>query len=49
MVRRVTDAVAIHEKGLNAPYAQITFDFVLNPEQIAAPSTVVRRQHAVAD
>jgi catechol 1,2-dioxygenase len=48
-VRRVTDAAAIHEKGLNAPYAQITFDFVLNSEQAAAPSTVVHRQHALAD
>jgi catechol 1,2-dioxygenase len=48
-VQSVTDAAAIREKGLNAPYAQITFDFVLNSEQTAAPSTVVHRQHALAD
>jgi catechol 1,2-dioxygenase len=48
-VRRVTDAAAIREKGLNAPYAEITFDFVLHPEQTAAPATVVNRQHAIAD
>jgi len=48
-VRRVTDAAAIREKGLNAPYAEITFDFVLHPEQTAAPSTEVTRTHASAD
>ncbi|MFL5282619.1 MAG: catechol 1,2-dioxygenase [Rhodopila sp.] len=48
-VRRVTDAVAVREKGLNAPYAEITFDFVLHPEQAAAPATLVHRQHATAD
>jgi catechol 1,2-dioxygenase len=49
MVRRVTDAAAIRGKGLNAPYAEITFDFVLNPEQTTAPTTEVNRQHALAD
>jgi catechol 1,2-dioxygenase len=48
-VRRVTDAALIREKGLNAPYAEITFDFVLHPERSAAPTTVVNRQHATAD
>jgi catechol 1,2-dioxygenase len=48
-VRRVTDAAAIREKGLNAPYAEITFDFVMHPEQTAAPNTVVTRAHASAD
>lgn len=48
-VRRVTDAAAVREKGLNAPYAEITFDFVLHPERATAPSTVVNRQHAIAD
>jgi catechol 1,2-dioxygenase len=48
-VRRVTDAAAIREQGLNAPYAEITFDFVLNPEQTTAPTTEVNRQHALAD
>lgn len=48
-VRRVTDAASIREKGLNAPYAEITFDFVLHSELAAAPSTLVNRQHATAD
>jgi catechol 1,2-dioxygenase len=48
-VRRVTDPAAAREKGLNAPYAEITFDFVLHREQSAAPTTVVNRQHAPAD
>ncbi|HET6609227.1 MAG TPA: catechol 1,2-dioxygenase [Rhodopila sp.] len=48
-VRRVADAAAVREKGLNAPYAEITFDFVLHPEQAATPTTVVNRQHATAD
>ena len=48
-VRRVTDAASIREKGLNAPYAEITFDFILQPEQAAAPTTLVNRQHATAD
>ncbi len=47
-VRRVTDAAAIQARGLNAPYAEIAFDFVLHPETAAAPSTVVRREHAPA-
>lgn len=48
-VRRVSDATAVREKGLNAPYAEITFDFVLHAEQAVAPTTVVNRQHAPAD
>jgi catechol 1,2-dioxygenase len=48
-VRRVTDAASIREKGLNAPYSEITFDFVLHSELAAAPSTLVNRQHATAD
>ena len=48
-VRRVTDAATVREMGLNAPYAEITFDFVLHPEQATAPTTVVNRQHATAD
>jgi catechol 1,2-dioxygenase len=47
-VRRVEDAAAVHAKGLNAPYAEITFDFVLHPEAAHAPSTVVTREHAPA-
>jgi catechol 1,2-dioxygenase len=47
-VRRVSDAASIREKGLNAPYAEITFDFVLHAETDAAPGTVVSRDHAPA-
>jgi catechol 1,2-dioxygenase len=48
-VRQVVDAAAVHAKGLNAPYAEITFDFVLHAESAAAPSAVVSREHAPAD
>ena len=48
-VRRNTDAAAIRARGLNAPFAEITFDFVLHPEKAAAPSTVVTRAHAEAN
>jgi catechol 1,2-dioxygenase len=47
-VRRVTDAAAVRARGLNAPYAEITFDFVLHAESTAAPDTVVHREHALA-
>ncbi|MBS0561481.1 MAG: catechol 1,2-dioxygenase [Proteobacteria bacterium] len=47
-VRRVTDADAVRARGLNAPYAEIGFDFVLHPESAAAPDTVVTRPHAEA-
>jgi catechol 1,2-dioxygenase len=47
-VRRVSDAAAVHAKGLNAPYAEITFDFVLHADTSAAPATVVNREHAPA-
>ncbi len=47
-VRRVSDAASVREKGLNAPYAEITFDFVLHAEKDAAPNTVVSREHAPA-
>jgi catechol 1,2-dioxygenase len=47
-VRRVSDAAAVHAKGLNAPYAEITFDFVLHAESAAVPVTVVNREHAPA-
>jgi catechol 1,2-dioxygenase len=47
-VRRVSDAASIREMGLNAPYAEITFDFVLHAETDAAPGTVVSRDHAPA-
>jgi catechol 1,2-dioxygenase len=47
-VRHVTDAAKIRERGLNAPYAEIDFDFVLYPETDAAPTTIVNRDHALA-
>jgi len=47
-VRRSTDPEAIHARGLNGPFAEITFDFVLHPERAAAPNTVVTRAHAEA-
>lgn len=47
-VRHVSDAAKIRERGLNAPYAEIDFDFVLYPETDAAPTTIVNRDHALA-
>jgi catechol 1,2-dioxygenase len=47
-VRRVTDAAAIRDRGLNAPFAEITFDFVLNRTVQGVPDTVVHRAHAEA-
>jgi catechol 1,2-dioxygenase len=47
-VRRITDAAAIHARDLNAPFAEITFDFVLNRAVEDAPDTVVHRAHAEA-
>lgn len=47
-VRRVEDAARVRAKGLNAPYAEITFDFVLHADGVPAPTTVVNREHAPA-
>lgn len=47
-VVRVEDAGQIHAQGLNAPFADIAFDFVLHAESAAAPSTIVQRPHAQA-
>jgi catechol 1,2-dioxygenase len=47
-VRRSTDPAEIRARGVNAPFAQITFDFVLHREAPAAPNTVVTRAHAEA-
>ncbi len=47
-VRRNADPAAIHTRGLNAPFAEIGFDFVLHAETRSAPSTVVTRAHAEA-
>lgn len=47
-VRRVTDPQAIKARGLEAPFAEITFNFVLHREAASAPNTVVIREHAKA-
>jgi catechol 1,2-dioxygenase len=47
-VHRIDDPAEIHARGLNAPFARITFDFVLNREADNAPGTVVHRAHAEA-
>ncbi len=47
-VHRIDDAAAVHARGLNAPFAEITFDFVLHAESETAPNTVVNREHAPA-
>ena len=47
-VRPVGDPAAIHAKGVNAPFAEITFDFVLHAEAASAPTTIVQRAHAEA-
>ena len=47
-VRRFADPAEVRARGLNAPFAEITFDFVLHPEITAAPKTVVTREHASA-
>jgi catechol 1,2-dioxygenase len=47
-VHRHADPAKIREHGLNGPYAEITFDFVLHPEAQGLPSTEVHRVHAEA-
>lgn len=47
-VRRQSDPAAVHARGLNAPFAEITFDFVMHREAANAPNTVVTRAHAEA-
>ena len=47
-VRRSAQPAAIRARGLNAPFAEITFDFVMHSEGAGAPSTVVTRAHAEA-
>lgn len=47
-VRRVSDPAAIRELGLDGPFAEITFDFALNPVAEQVPDTVVHRDHALA-
>jgi catechol 1,2-dioxygenase len=47
-VRRSAAPAEIRARGLNAPFAEISFDFVLHHERANAPSTVVTRAHAEA-
>ncbi len=47
-VRHQTDPAAIRAHGLNAPFAEINFDFVLHRETATAPNTVVHRARAEA-
>ena len=47
-VERVDEAGAIHEAGLNSPFARIRFDFAVARDVANAPSTVVHREHAQA-
>jgi catechol 1,2-dioxygenase len=47
-VRRSADPAEVRARGLKAPFAEITFDFVLHPERANAPNTVVTRAHAEA-
>lgn len=45
---RQTEPAEIKARGLNEPFATITFDFELNREAENAPETVVVREHAKA-
>ncbi len=47
-VTRVSDPAHLTAKHLNAPYAEIAFDFALHSEAAHLPSTVVERAHAQA-
>ncbi len=45
-VRRTADPATVHARGVNGPFAEINFDFVLHTENANAPSTIVTREHA---
>jgi catechol 1,2-dioxygenase len=47
-VRRSADPAEVRARGLNAPFAEITFDFVLHRERADAPNPMVTRAHAEA-
>ncbi len=47
-VTRVSDAASLQAMGVNAPYAEITFDFALHAEAAHLPSSIVERAHAQA-
>ncbi|HEY0270395.1 MAG TPA: catechol 1,2-dioxygenase [Sphingomonas sp.] len=48
-VVRHTDAAEIHAAGLNAPYAEIAFDFVVTPADAADEEQESSRARALAD
>jgi len=47
-VERVVDAREIRQANLDKPFARIRFDFILTEKVVAAPTTVVNREHAEA-
>src|SRR5580692_9324927 len=47
-VRCSADPAEVRARDLNAPFAEITFDFVLHRERADAPNTVVTRPHGAA-
>jgi catechol 1,2-dioxygenase len=47
-IERVADPREIHQAGLDKPFARIRFDFILTKQVVAAPTTVVNREHAEA-
>ncbi len=47
-VRRVSEPEALRARGLDAPFAEIAFDFVLHAAATSLPDTVVHREHAKA-
>lgn len=48
-IRRSTDPMAIRARGLDAPFAEITFDLVLNRAVVGMPDTTVQRERGKAD
>lgn len=47
-VRRVEDPADLRAREVDAPFAEIAFDFVLNPAAASVPDTIVHRDHAQA-
>ncbi|WP_395678061.1 catechol 1,2-dioxygenase [Inquilinus sp.] len=47
-IRRVADSDQVHARGLNGPFAEITFDFVLNRAAPDLPASEVQRLRAAA-
>ena len=47
-MRRVSEPEALRARGLDAPFAEIAFDFILHAAATSLPDTVVHREHAKA-